>query len=303
MAFNLVARRFSTWSSNWVTGDVRGLDELHCQSAGPPSAKGLAGLFELYREILEELKKTEEEGRDELGLFLSRLQARGGTISEVHLVLWDGNPARRAAAVELGRLGDGRAVPALVTALEDEDAELRGAAADALGALGDPRAVGPLIALLADRSRGGGGPIYEHASRALQALGEGGLVKAFHGALRGDGDPLRRCVGEHRVPVAQALVAAMEVSDPTTAEAAGRTLGLLGVMEALPWLRRVQRTTGWDRTREACRQAIAELDSMASLPRPAQPGPGGHDTLPRVAGEPENDPTTLPRAASGDDDG
>lgn len=54
-------------------------------------------------------------------------------------------PSRRDGALTLGRLGDPRAVPALIDLLEsDRDSEVRVAAAHALGAMGDGRAVGAL---------------------------------------------------------------------------------------------------------------------------------------------------------------
>jgi hypothetical protein len=51
---------------------------------------------------------------------------------------------RVCAAEALGRLGDRRAVSALVRALDDEDDGVRSAAAEALGKIGDKRAIGPL---------------------------------------------------------------------------------------------------------------------------------------------------------------
>jgi hypothetical protein len=60
--------------------------------------------------------------------------------------------ARIAAAVGLGRLGDERAVPALIKALADRSAVVRGVAASALGHLGDVRAIEPLARLENDPS-------------------------------------------------------------------------------------------------------------------------------------------------------
>lgn len=56
---------------------------------------------------------------------------------------------RKAAAFALGRIGDARAVPALVEALE-EDEEIVIAAADALAKIGDPRAFESLLARVGD---------------------------------------------------------------------------------------------------------------------------------------------------------
>jgi HEAT repeat protein len=55
---------------------------------------------------------------------------------------------RAHAADALGKLGDPRAVPDLLRALEDKVDMVRGHAANALGQIGDRRAVSPLLDLL-----------------------------------------------------------------------------------------------------------------------------------------------------------
>jgi epoxyqueuosine reductase len=77
---------------------------------------------------------------------------------EEFLVATRGSAIRRAgyggflrnAAIALGNAGDPRGVPALVKALEHEEALVRGHAAWALGAIGDSRARAPLESRLAD---------------------------------------------------------------------------------------------------------------------------------------------------------
>ncbi len=59
-----------------------------------------------------------------------------------------GYPLRRNAARALGKLGDRRAVPALVRALECSDFYVREAAAQALETLGDVSCLPRLIELL-----------------------------------------------------------------------------------------------------------------------------------------------------------
>jgi phycocyanobilin lyase subunit alpha len=59
-----------------------------------------------------------------------------------------GYPLRRNSARALGKLGDGRAVPALMECLTCSDYYVREAAAQALGALGDGICIPNLIALL-----------------------------------------------------------------------------------------------------------------------------------------------------------
>src|SRR5689334_9191208 len=51
---------------------------------------------------------------------------------------------RVQAALVLGKLGDRRAVPTLIQALNDDNETVRGVAATSLGRLGDRNAAGPL---------------------------------------------------------------------------------------------------------------------------------------------------------------
>lgn len=75
-------------------------------------------------------------------------------ISALLAVLEDKDPELRTAAVRsLGELGSKRAVRPLITALHtDEDVEVRLATAYALGLLGDKRAVKPLMTKLSDQN-------------------------------------------------------------------------------------------------------------------------------------------------------
>lgn len=65
-----------------------------------------------------------------------------------------GYPLRRNAARALGKLGDMRAVPALVWALECSDFYVREAAAQSLEMLGDPACLTRLVELLCDQVPG-----------------------------------------------------------------------------------------------------------------------------------------------------
>jgi HEAT repeat protein len=74
---------------------------------------------------------------------------------------------REAAAKALGRIGDARAVDALIAALKYISRNVREAAAEALGRIGDARAVEPLIEALKDREV----DVHESAAEALVRLG------------------------------------------------------------------------------------------------------------------------------------
>ncbi|HEX7177849.1 MAG TPA: HEAT repeat domain-containing protein [Pyrinomonadaceae bacterium] len=73
---------------------------------------------------------------------------------------------RKSAVVALGRIGDARATPALLEALE-EDPELVIPAADALAKIGDPRAFDGLLALVGDPHAA----VRQAAVGALNSLG------------------------------------------------------------------------------------------------------------------------------------
>ena len=65
----------------------------------------------------------------------------------------DSYRVRAQAAQSLGRVGDARAVDALVSALGDDHAAVRAAAALALGRIGSPAALGALDDLARDTSQ------------------------------------------------------------------------------------------------------------------------------------------------------
>lgn len=95
-----------------------------------------------------------------------------------------GYPLRRNAARALGKLGDRRAVPALVNALECSDFYVREAAAQSLEMLGDQAAIGRLVDLLLDRIPSTQpAPEPPHLSQPfdaiLEALGTLGAVDAI----------------------------------------------------------------------------------------------------------------------------
>jgi hypothetical protein len=90
---------------------------------------------------------------------------------------------RRYLALVLGHTRDREALPLLLTALEDPDAETRIYALWALGAIGDPRALAPLEAALAESDPG-------VRKTAAFALGELGLPEALPALRRALDDPV-----------------------------------------------------------------------------------------------------------------
>ncbi|MEE3717408.1 HEAT repeat domain-containing protein [Tumidithrix elongata RA019] len=95
-----------------------------------------------------------------------------------------GYPLRRNAARALGKLGDRRAVPALIRSLECSDFYVREAAAQALEALGDPTSIPRLIELLNNQVPGtlpANEPPYltQPFDAILEALGSLGAIDAI----------------------------------------------------------------------------------------------------------------------------
>lgn len=74
--------------------------------------------------------------------------------------------ARKVGADDLSAYRNVRSVDLLISALEDENAEVRGRAARTLGAIGDPSAVAPLISALQD----GNPDVRKVAAEALDAI-------------------------------------------------------------------------------------------------------------------------------------
>lgn len=84
---------------------------------------------------------------------------------------------RARAAMQLGEMGDRRAVPALIQTLKDREMPVRLAAVEALGKLGDQQAVDSLIAVVRD-------PNAMVGLSAVESLGNIGSEKAVETLLR-----------------------------------------------------------------------------------------------------------------------
>src|SRR5437764_10165295 len=81
---------------------------------------------------------------------------------------------RVQAALILGKLGDKRAVPALIQALKDENESVRGVAATSLGRLADKSSANALQLATSDASEF----VRTQAKKALEAVAGGGTEVA-----------------------------------------------------------------------------------------------------------------------------
>ncbi|MGA3066648.1 MAG: HEAT repeat domain-containing protein [Tepidisphaeraceae bacterium] len=94
---------------------------------------------------------------------------------------------RAAAAAALGRTADNAAVPGLIAALDDSDADVARQAAKSLGSLGNAAAVDPLVAVVNNREG------YFHSAvriAAIHSLGELRDLRAVVPLLNAIRDPL-----------------------------------------------------------------------------------------------------------------
>lgn len=126
----------------------------------------LMGRVDLQDEIIEALVR---HGRTTVELLIAQLQAEDLEV-------------RRSAAVALGRIGDPRATPALVNALNDPPLAID--AANALGEIGDTRAVDGLVELIGSEDS----PTRQAAVSALNSFAAPEMSKRINPLLH-DPDP------------------------------------------------------------------------------------------------------------------
>jgi HEAT repeat protein len=217
---------------------------------------------------------------------------------------------RRKAVRELG--GAPGALPLLIAALNDDDYGVRRYAARGLAQVSDTAAFDALLAAARDRNRF----VRLEALKGLERrMDDPRALETFIAALEDRsylGRMLAVLAARHSEAMADAVAALpadrrqnvvdhllRRVDDTTDDKGieAIRLIVALHLVEALPHLRGKLRW--WKltpaKTKEACREAIAELERIASLPRAASmPAPKTAD-LPRPASAPDTEMATLPR--------
>jgi HEAT repeat protein len=244
----------------------------------------------LHRDLLLAAELAVESGHGQImrGILVSRLLRvlRGRRV---------GDSVREAAAAALGQIGDAAAVPGLLAALDDANADVRRAAA-ALGEIGYAAAVPGLLAALDDaeaRVREAAAAALErigdaaavpgllHALRdaearvreaAAKALGQIGDATAVPGLLHALGDTAwlvraaaAEALGRIGAPAVPGLLAALGDADANVREAAAAALGQIGDAAAVPGLLAALGDADAD-VREAAAAALGQIGDAAAVP-------------------------------------
>ncbi|GAG14410.1 unnamed protein product, partial [marine sediment metagenome] len=132
-----------------------------------------------------------------------------------------------------GKIGSEKAIPALITALGDEDYLVRQSAAEALGKIGSEEAVSDLIKALGDEDS----HVCQSAAKALGKIGS-----------------------EKAIP---ALITALGDEDYLVRQSAAEALGKIGSKKAIPALI----TALGDEDSHVCQSAAKALDKLKWIPQ------------------------------------
>ena len=187
-------------------------------------------LFEATRDNRENVREAAFKSLDVLGISVEKLSADAASAS------WQ---TRVTAIATFGRLRDPRAVPVVITALDDRDERVRIESAKTLAVLADKRAVEPLIAALKDPDPG----VRFEAAAALGVYRDGRSLNPLT-ALLNDNDA--------RVSAAAAESLA-RMNDP-------RATGLLvGYLSNADWRLRARAAQVLMRVPEASARAVGPL--------------------------------------------
>lgn len=159
-----------------------------------------------------------------------------------------------ASATALGKLGDARAVEPLLTVLNDREISVRRAAAQSLGQLGDTRAVKPLISAMSDHDEG----VRTAAAESLDQL-----------AWRPKGTPAAPTywVVTHQwdkavhIAAVEPLIMALQDHEASVREPAARALGMIGDARAIEPLSHALGDQDIDVAKAAARALVAMYSS------------------------------------------
>lgn len=231
--------------------------------AGPTNADS-AGVGEAEVEPTKRLAVVAPAAQDVAPEPQAPAQTRGRDTAVPALLsaMSDENAAVRLAAIQsLGEQGDPRAIDALVQTLRnDTDARVREAAAEALGQIDSPRAVPGLIAAFASEKVG---EVRAKIAAALGEIEDPRAVEALAGGVRDPEVDVRREVVqalgqlESRSAV-PALIPALRDSDVETRKRAAEALGNLESPDAIEALSAATK----DADKEVRQHAVAALGEI-----------------------------------------
>jgi HEAT repeat protein/beta-lactamase regulating signal transducer with metallopeptidase domain len=173
---------------------------------------------------------------------------------------------RIAAANSLGQLEDPRAIPALITASHDANVQVRSAAFQALSDFQDPRIYEPMVAALKDPDA----DVRQRAAQTLGSLENKAAVTPLIGALGDSSADVRQAaaqaLGELQDPAAaSALAGALKDPKADVRQAAAQALGELELKTAPPALIAALKDTDPD-VRQAAAQSLGEIQDPSAVP-------------------------------------
>src|SRR5262245_54756225 len=140
-------------------------------------------------------------------------------------------PEAFSAVVELGRIGNDKAVDLLIGALARRDGVTRAAARE-LGRIGSPKSFTPLVALLAVAD------VRQSVSEALVHIG---------------------------APAIESILAALKASEPSARQAAAAVLGQIGDKQATDGLVEVMQTDDSYAVRSAAAGALGQIKDTKAI--------------------------------------
>ncbi len=173
---------------------------------------------------------------------------------------------RMAAAHSLGHLEDPRAIPALINATRDSNAKVRSAAYEALSDFDDPRTVEPMIAALKDPDA----DVRQQAAHALGNLEDRRAVRPLMAALTDSSADVRQAaahsLGDLQDPAAAtALTAALADPKADVRQAAAHALCELELTTAPPALIAALKDPSAD-VRQAAAQSLGDIQDPSAVP-------------------------------------
>lgn len=160
---------------------------------------------------------------------------------------------RKEAAVTLGEMGDERAVAPLITALRDDEWNVRESAEDALTMIGSP-AVEPLIKALREYQ------IRRYVIKVLGRIKDERVLDPLFVQLRNEEfkDDATAALVEVGLPAVERLMAVLNDKDRNVRKHAVLALGAIGLPEAVELLIEATKDEDW----EVRMAAIAGLDGI-----------------------------------------